>query len=248
MDLDGFAALTLAEETIKENTERIYDEVLAGSVGIDCGNFNAIAPMDLSLLFRLYDEIFFEGFFAEKCPDTFRFRLSKRMTRSGGKTTFSASPQRIEIALSTTLIFQTFADVERDIEVNGVLCHDRLEAAMRVFEHEIVHAIEYLLYGASSCKRSRFRTLAENIFGHTDVTHRLVVREEVADAVYDLHVGDRVSFEYDGTRRHGFINRITKRATVMVEDAAGGFVDENGKSYLKFYIPLGMLRKEGYMG
>ncbi len=57
-----------------------------------------------------------------------------------------------------------------------------------------------------------------------------------------MRVGDRVAFTFDGARHVGVVNRITRRATVLVESSAGTPYSD-GKRYVKFYIPLTMLEK-----
>jgi hypothetical protein len=51
-----------------------------------------------------------------------------------------------------------------------------------------------------------------------------------------------VEFDFDKETRHGFIHRITKRATVMVENQQGAYADPNGTRFTKFYVPLQCLR------
>ena len=46
-----------------------------------------------------------------------------------------------------------------------------------------------------------------------------------------------MEFEVDGRRLSGIVNRITKRATVLVEDAAGRKFND-GLRYLTYYVPL----------
>ncbi len=92
---------------------------------------------------------------------------------------------------------------------------------MRIFEHEIIHVIEHILYDTSSCSKPSFKRLSNNIFGHTAVTHRLITQNEIADKTFNLHVGDFTSFDYEGQIFKGVVSRITKRATVMVKDPEG---------------------------
>jgi hypothetical protein len=233
----------------------IYERVLRDSPRIRAGNFTQIAPADLALLFDLYDERFFGGGLrrlvtASGAP--LNFDLSGRLTRSAGLTKrFSPRPRkgapppppsRFEIALSSTLLFQTFRDVERTVRVNGLVCADRLEATQRVFEHELLHLLEMLVWSDSSCEAERFRTLAWNYFGHTQTRHDLVTQQERARSRFDVRVGDRVTFTFEGTPHAGVVHRITRRATVLVESERG-LAHGDGKRYLKFYIPLPMLRK-----
>lgn len=242
-------------DEIAQRTRRIYDAVLQQSPRITTGNFTCISDSDLTLLFSHYDVQFFGNDLSQLLRDTntpLHFTVSQRLTRSAGLTKrFSphvrrgqppAPATRYEISLSSTLLFQTFRDVERTVHVNGLVCQDRLQAAQRVFEHELIHLTEMLVWGTSSCQAERYKGLVWNYFGHTQTRHDLVTQQERARAKFDVRVGDAVTFEFEGVRRSGVVNRITRRATVLVEDAAGEAYSD-GKRYLKFYIPLPMLSR-----
>ena len=233
--------LNYGPSVIGEKTRLIYDLLLERSEFIDKGNFTSIGVSDLQLMFELYDEIFFKDFFKKNFPDLIHFRLSKRMTRVGGKTERYRDPKYYVIKLSSALLFQTFNDEDRDVMVNGIICNDRLEAAMRIFEHELIHLIEMVMFGDSSCKQPRFIYYCIRFFGHMGVKHQLVTGYEIVKRDHNLKVGDTVSFEFKGGSFEGKISRITKRATVMVSDPKGQFTDLSGKSYTKFYIPLNRL-------
>jgi hypothetical protein len=248
-------ALRYSEPEVAARTRAIYETLLRQSPRITVGNFTCAAPADLALLFDLYDASFFEGgarqlVRASGAPLV--FTLSQRLTRSAGLTkrfaprTRRGSPpapaSRYEITLSTALLFQTFKDVERTIRVNGVVCHDRLEAAQRIFEHEVLHLVEMIIWGKSSCDADNFKKLAFNWFAHSETKHDLVTQHERARAKFDVRVGDRVAFTFEGVRHVGVVNRITRRATVLVESAAGTPYSD-GKRYVKFYIPLALLEK-----
>src|SRR5712691_1447121 len=123
---------------LEDRSQVIFETVLNSSPYIDQPNFTALCDEDLSQLFAQYDQRFFGG----ACQRTLHamgspldFRVSPRMTRAGGKTTrmvprvargLSPVP-RFEIAVSSTLLFQTFADVDRPIKVTGLMCFNRLE-------------------------------------------------------------------------------------------------------------------------
>ncbi len=51
-----------------------------------------------------------------------------------------------------------------------------------------------------------------------------------------------VRFRIDGVERIGVVNRISKRATVLVEDNTRGVRYTNGKHYSKYYVPVQMLK------
>jgi hypothetical protein len=109
-------------------------------------------------------------------------------------------------------------------------------------EHEVLHLVEMLVWGHSSCAAANFKALALCTFAHMEVTHDLATQRERAREKFNLSVGDLVTFEFEGVRRTGRLNRITRRATVLVEYPKGAPYSD-GKCYAKFYVPLPMLRK-----
>ncbi len=224
----------------------IAEQVFVTSPFLREANFSRFHPDDLKLLFELYDETFFRGLLHGSLdPRQISFRLSKRMTRAGGKTTrwtYSQrqTPARYEIAVSTPLLFQSFQDPEHKVRVTGLECDSRLDGLMRVMEHEIVHLIEMLVWTDSSCSLHRFQNIAARLFGHTDHRHELLTPRDVAVVKYGIRTGSRVCFDYEGNRLEGIVNRVTKRATVLVAHP-GGERYSDGVRYLKFYIPVQQL-------
>ena len=55
-------------------------------------------------------------------------------------------------------------------------------------------------------------------FGHTENKHKLITPKERAIVKYGVKPGMTVRFRFDGEEREGVVNRINKRATVLVED------------------------------
>ena len=47
-------------------------------------------------------------------------------------------------------------------------------------------------------------------------------------------------FQFDGVEHKGVVNRISKRATVLVKDRKGQPYSD-GKHYTKFYVPVQFL-------
>jgi hypothetical protein len=236
---------------IRGRTAAIRRAVLEESRFLQRGNFGALSREDLSLLFDLYDGSFLDGCFRELRQAgvlELGFRVSSTMTRSGGRTKryehrFGGAGEAqtsYQIAVSAPLLYETFERQTRPIEVAGLRCTDRLDALQRILEHEVVHLCELVVWGRSSCSGPGFRDIAERLFGHADVTHRLITPAERALTEYGIRPGRRVAFDLDGTRHVGFVNRVTKRATVLVEDPRG-VPYSDGKRYRKHYIPLAAL-------
>jgi len=250
-----FALLYSADE-VRQRSRRIYEEMLARSPNLQTGNFSRIGADDLERLFAAYDREFFRGRLSEMLLEDralpMGFRLSGRLVRAAGMTTRTTRPApgrgkaepeyEYEISVSTTLLFGTFRDVERAVTVGGLEGRDRLEALQRIFEHELLHLAEFLGWGRSNCRAANFRALSRRIFAHEAVYHDLVTPREQAVVAHGIAVGDRVAFEHEGVRREGRVNRITRRATVLVESPDGRPFSD-GKRYLSFYVPLPMLRK-----
>lgn len=233
-------------EEIASKTREIYDSVLRESEYMDDGNFAALHPKDVERLFDLYDRQFLDGGCRKLLGRTpLGFRLSKRMTRAGGTTerrVFRDQSGKVvqtefEIAVSTTLLFQTFREDHRPVVMSGIACRDRLAALQRVMEHEMTHLVEMLIWADSSCSAPRFQSIAHRFFGHTDHRHQLITPRERAFTKFGIKVGDHVSFRVDGQRYVGRVNRITKRATVLVEDECGRPYSD-GQRYAKFYVPV----------
>ena len=244
--LQNVESTTLAFDEIANRTKQIHSAVLSRSDYIEAANFTSIHPLDLEFLFTEYDNRFFDGQIRGTLGTTpLAFGLSKRMTSSGGKTACytarAGGNQRYEISVSTTILFSCFGgDDHRPITASGITCLDRLDALQRVMEHELTHLIEMLLWSKSSCSQSRFHSITLRFFGHTENKHQLITPREKAMVKYGIKPGITVRFMLDGVEHRGVVNRINKRATVLVEDGRGERYS-NGRHYAKFYVPLHLL-------
>ena len=235
---------SLNRDVVRQRTASISEALLSRSRSLRDPNFRAIHADDLALLFDSYDAAFLRGG-CRRALGSLRldFRISTRMTRAGGKT-FRYSPRRgdpwFEIAVSAPLLFQTFRDVDRSVTVCGCECGHRLDALLRIFEHELIHLVELLAWNESECSESRFQGITSRLFGHAAHTHNLITQSERAAAQFGLRPGSRVRFRYEGAEYDGILNRVTKRATILVEHPRGERYS-NGRRYIKFYVPLEQL-------
>jgi hypothetical protein len=250
------AALLLSPAEVVRRSRRIYEAMIEQSPQIHEGNFTVLGTDDLQRLFHLYDREFFRELLGEMLLEDgahpISFRLSRRLVRAAGQTIRevrqvarsgkTAFKVDYEISVSTTLLYSTFQNVEREVVVGGLVCRDRLEALQRIFEHELLHLAEFLGWGRSSCSAENFHALSRRIFAHEGVAHDLVTPREQAAVAFDVRVGDFVSFENDGRLLVGRVNRITRRATVLVESPQG-LPFSDGRRYLTYYVPLPLLKK-----
>lgn len=167
------------------------------------------------------------------------------MRSAGGQTVYyhgnMSNKPWYEISVATTILFGCFDGTDhRPITASGIVCHDRLEALQRVLEHELIHLVEMLLWSNSSCSRAQFHSIALRFFGHTENKHQLITPREKALVQYGIKPGMAVRFRFDGVEHQGVVNRISKRATVLVEDRSGQRYAD-GKHYAKFYVPVQLL-------
>ena len=244
-------ALQYTTDQIQQMRSAVRTRLLGEAPYVRHANFTTLGTQDLRLLFRLYDEIFFtdqlQPMVMQHCGRPLQFRVSRAMTSAGGKTIWSKVRGKtisFEIAISTSLLFNSFRDDARPIHVSGQLCSDRVDALMRVMEHEIVHLLEMLTFGKSSCSQTRFLTIAGRLFGHTHPRHGLVTARENAHRQHDIRVGQQVSFRFQGRELTGIVNRIQLRASVLVPDKAGRRYSD-GNHYAKYLIRLAMLTPKG---
>lgn len=229
----------------------IRADLLAHSRTLGGPMFKRLTTTDLRHLFGLYDAHLFAGGIAEALASPrggpLEFEISRRMTRSGGITRrrvtriAGRTSQSFSIGISELLLRGTFAGEDRSITVCGVECSDRLAALMRIFEHELIHLCEFLVWGESHCSRARFAGLVGGFFGHSEATHRLVTPREKAFVEHGVRVGARVRFDVGRREIEGIVSRITRRVTVLVEDPAGELYSD-GRRYAKYYVPLPSLR------
>jgi len=253
----GSFLLTLRNDPseVARKTRTIYETLLRTSGHVRTGNFSRVADTDVARLFELYDSEFFAGRLRDTLQSKgqpIRFRLAPRMTSAGGKTFRwrkvavhqgrRQTSLEYEIAISSILLYQSFRDVQRPVVINGLLCADRLEAMQRIMEHELIHLGEFLAWNDSNCSGPLFKRLVQAIFAHNGVTHNLVTQHERAVKRFNLRVGDVVRFVHEDQQFTGRINRITRRATVLVEHPQGDLYTD-GKRYAKFYVPLAVLQK-----
>ncbi len=229
---------------IRSWTHAIGRRLLLASPDARERNFTRLHPDDLSFLFAAYDARFLDGICGELLgPDGVTFRLSSRMSRAGGKTTRFRAPDgatRFEIAVATSILFDGFVAGDPEVTVCGLPCRHRLEALQRLFEHELVHLAEWLCWEESHCGRKRFQGIASRLFLHRVHTHQLITRSERAGSL-GITVGTLVTFRYQGQRLQGRVNRVTKRATVLVDDPTGERLSD-GRRYVRYYVPLAELR------
>ncbi len=236
---------------IEEKREVVKRTLFQESANIKSENFGKISEKDLYLLFELYDEVFLCGWFKQKFRGNIKFKLSRQLTRSAGNTRTrkdisAIKPEEVEFEVKISLNhLMNFNKAKRIKYVGGIEAASVLDSLMLVFEHELCHVIEFLVRHKSSCNKKPFMDLINNIFGHTEHTHKLVGAGEANVSEYGLKPGDSVKFRYGNSIMEGFIQKMNKKATVMCPDKHGNYIDKSGRRYVKFCVHPESFIKEG---
>lgn len=236
--------------TIDIKREQIRIKLYEKSRNVKSVDFTKISDSDLYILYDLYDDIFLASWFKHNFKGKIKFTLSRQLTRAAGNTKTIKNialikPEDIEFEIKISINhLANFDKTDRDKFVGGIKVNNKLDSLMLVFEHEMCHVIEFLIYKKSNCSKETFRNLIYNLFGQSESTHKLVSKNEAIYHEYGMLPGDNVTFEYDGQALNGIITKINKRAIVMSPSYHGKYVDKAGQHYTKYYIPLDCLAKK----
>ena len=231
----------LPPEEIRHRRAAILASLCSLDEGFCSIPVRSVRAATLEEMLRQYDERFLAGFLRASFG-TLRVTLSSRLTSAAGKFVYARSASKrldnAEIRMSSDFLFRLS---EGPFSLNGLSVATPQEAFLVVFEHELCHALETALYG-STAHSARFLSLAGGLFGNTDVHHALPTRRaEAAEA--GLTVGSRVCFSYEGQALAGILSYVGKTATVMVPSPRGPYRDRSGRRYVKYRVPLPLLRR-----
>lgn len=237
------------DETIKTKRKAVTEGLLKESTNINSGKIECISVLDLCILYEHYDKNFFNNWFKNNFKGQILYELSRRMTKSAGitKCPKNISQMRLEqvriiICIGVEFFFR-FDHLEGSKIVCGIEAHNSLEALQIVFEHELIHALEFLMFHTSNCNGQRYKDTAKNIFNHTQSHHQMPTNRKIASEKLGINIGDKVQFLFEDKRLNGYVANICKRATVMAVNSNGTYVDKKGIRYIKYYVPLEGLEK-----
>lgn len=229
----------LSAETICLKRGDIYTKITTLYPQLKDRPIPALPEALCGLLLGYYDDAFFHGMIKRMLPQL-TIHPSSRMTRCGGKFVILRSRDMTttcQIRMSTDFLLRL---TDGPFLVDGLSVSSAIEAFMLVLEHELCHAAEYALYGHVNAHQAVFRSLCQGLFGHTSITHQLPTRAQQA-ITGNISVGTYVSFMHKNITLRGIVSRITKRATVMVKDPKGIYIDSRRIRYSRYLVPLSKL-------
>jgi hypothetical protein len=156
--------LKYTKEEIQERRNLILNEFSEKSK-----NFSS---KDLKRLFSLYHRLFFKNLLSEKQIDKLSFGSTLRKDIIG-LTEYSSELDKItvKIYINKRLLLSLFIDkTEKNFNFFGIICHNQIECLLVLFEHELLHALEYLIFPDAPFRirshNRRFRLFVWNIFQH----------------------------------------------------------------------------------
>ncbi|GAA0120747.1 MAG: hypothetical protein KID00_09135 [Clostridium argentinense] len=240
--------IKLNTEEIKSIRYKIYVD-FKESTGLNDNNIISVRPTHLKILFELYNKNFLSNYFSEDFIRNMTFSFSTKMTKAAGKTIYKriSSNESFEIKLSLNFL-KNYNKTNREKIVSGITTKDVVEAMMIILEHEICHLIEFYKYKTSSCKTEKFKILSRNLFGHSDIYHKLPTNSEIFMEKFHIELGNKVVFKYKGVLLQGTLYKINKNAVVMVNDDKGAYCDKFNNRYSKYYVPLEQIKKINFKG
>lgn len=170
-----------------KNISRTRKEIHRKMIKRTNGKANSVKTMnigDIQAMYKLYDHYFFDGVvdkFLNK-PGKIKYILEFEFgntTHIGGIC--SKSVRGTQCSLKITLSKKALTNVFKDKSsattevVNGIVCRDQLECMQLIFEHELIHMIIGVWCDSKKGEShgKKFKTLANNIFGHTDFRHTM---------------------------------------------------------------------------
>lgn len=226
-------------------------------------NFESLNPQDTQLLFELIDRHFLLGKLSEWLKaNNSRLTVTPntKLTSTGGRCIMQRDPIThsykktncvFRIDLAPRILLETFKKGEVCHSSGGVKCCSRLECLQLILEHELVHLLVDLFCPELSTKTGKtihhgaaFKRLILNLFGQTEVKHRLLLgdasaMEAQAAQAKALRVGDKIQVRNkDGTLA---ILTVTKKPGKARVSARGIL---NGRDSI-WKIPLSLVIKKG---
>jgi hypothetical protein len=155
----------LNSEQIKEKSKKIYEEFreYKNSVG-------TMKVEDLNTMFKMYDDIFFNGEILEYLTDK-KYSLK---FQTGGESTFTTESVCGWETCSYIITIPVEKFKKKATIVGGKFCKDQLECLQRAMEHEIVHLIIFMFCKDETISDQHGRlymNMVSGLFGHKDYKH-----------------------------------------------------------------------------
>jgi hypothetical protein len=216
---------TFTKKNINEDRKVLLDTIVK-----KYGAYPKITEQMMRTMYEYYDEHFFYGLLSKQVKQSkgIDFVVSNKSTSAAGSARAS-SPVRLMLSEP---IFEgvTPANIAY-VSVNGVKPVNRVDAILRVMEHELTHVALHTSdtdEHALEHHGALFKSIVLNLFGHTETTHQLKVsstpvlslKSGAPQSYNTVMLNSIMSFRNsDGTIITGLVTAVKpKKATITTKD------------------------------
>jgi hypothetical protein len=185
---------TFVKQDIEKDRENILDRL-----SDEYGEYPTITEDMMKEIYEYYNTHFFYGLLRKQVGNKgIIFEVSNKATRAAGSARMSIP---IRVMLSEKIFSEVTEKNILSVTANGLHVTNRMDAILRVMEHELTHVIlstsdddSHLIEGHGNL----FKTIVLNLFGHTATTHSLIVSKNLLNkqrlSKDQVEVDDYVSF------------------------------------------------------
>ena len=187
-----------------------------------------LSGLDDALLNRLFDEYdkrVFGGQLRRHLRDhkaTITFKANARLTSTAGRCKRQGCHYTMEMAVT---MYQNLNVSSTKIQLNGgISCTTKFDCFLITFEHELVHLLFLMgIFSPDDMHGPAFKRIVKNIFGHTKITHNLLIDDKIdvrpERTKADFRAGQLVEFGKKGNVRQGMIVKLNpKKAQIVMRD------------------------------
>lgn len=191
---------------------------------VGSADFTAITTEQTLALARHIDTMYFDGLLG---TSGYTLSTSSNAGSCAGKCLVRFREKMVVVKLNHALFLGIPTGVVR--VANGLRCRTRLAALLNVLQHEMVHAIIHCTIAVSEQLKGLiephgplFRKLAKELFGHTDIKHRLHENYDPTRYIGSEDRpsrGQRVRVDSRGKWYPGLVQRLYPRRALVQLDA-----------------------------
>ncbi len=221
------------KEDIDNNNKIVYQYLFK-----KFGNFNSLSNKIVEETFYIIDKIYFDNNinkFIKKSGSSLKFNASNKLSSTAGLCKYKyyldeydrVEYGKYEIVISKKIIDSLFQNKKiKSLKINGLLCKDKLECYINLYQHEITH-----LLIAIFCHREgegmgghtqMFKALVYALFGHTKYKHWLLAGDGSKleeDELYNktnVEIGDFIiTKKYKNKKYEGKVTKLGPKYVVI---------------------------------
>ena len=171
---------------IKNKKDRVFKKLLKIVKNV---NFASITKEIVDNTFFILDEEYFDNKIYKRIKSTgsiLKFEVTNMLSTTAGRCDYiyylderkRFDYGKFKLIISKKIIDNLFKNNEKSLKINGIVCNNKLECYINLYEHEIIHLL-IALFCHNEGKTmgghtTMFRNIVFNLFGHTEYKHLLL--------------------------------------------------------------------------